>query len=111
MHENMNASLWNHSSSVLHLGWHLAPLSFSADYLLMDQDSVFHVMDRSLAVPLVMTEIWRIASVWRHARHRCLPVVATAMFVAAVYSFMCSQQAQSEYDVGNFITWHNRWHL
>ena len=106
----MNASLWNHSS-VHHLGWHLAPLSFTADYLLMDQDSIVHVLDRSLAVPLVMTEIWRIVSVWRHAWHPGLPAVATAMFAAAVYSFLCSQQAQSEYDVASFITWHNRWHL
>jgi len=89
----------------------IGPLSFAADYLNMHQDSVFHVIDRGLAIPLLLMEIWKLFLVWTHAQDRQLPVVATILLVGAIYSFLRSQHAQSEYDVEGFILWHCRWHM
>lgn len=87
------------------------PLSFAADYLNMDQDSVFHVIDRGLAIPLLLMEIWKLLVVWTHAPARRVPVVATVLLLGAIYSFLRSQHAQSEFNVEGFILWHNRWHM
>jgi len=76
----------------------------------MDQDSVYHVIDRGLAIPLLIMEMFKILCVWKHA-HRTIAVVATVLHVAAIYSFLQSQHAQSVVDVDGFQLWHSRWHM
>lgn len=76
----------------------------------MDQDSLYHVIDRGLAVPLMLMELWKIGCFWRHA-HPQTAVASTLCNAAAIYCFVRSQHAQSAADVEGFILWHNRWHM
>jgi hypothetical protein len=76
----------------------------------MPHDSIFHVLDRFVAVPSLMLELWKVACQWQFAR-TTTAALYTACTVAAVYCFGRSQHAQSLQDVEGFITWHNRWHL
>jgi hypothetical protein len=90
---------------------HKAPLSFFADFIYMDQDSVFHILDRFVAVPLMTLELWKVACLWRYAPHGFVTLLYTLSTLSALYCFLQSQQAQSLQDVKGFITWHNRWHM
>jgi hypothetical protein len=110
-----------------------APLSFLADYVYMDQDSIFHVMDRMIAVPLMSLELWKVICLWRWCwtcgnknmnhehtgstlyyddyHHTTVVVLYTFGTIMAIASFFLSQQSQSEQDLDGFILWHNRWHM
>ena len=114
-----------------------APLSFLADYIYMDQDSIFHVIDRMVAVPLMTLELWKVSCLWRWQAYvdittstsiatRTVPkstsyyddyhkitVVVLYSFgtIMAVGCFLLSQQSQSLRNINGFILWHNRWHL
>jgi hypothetical protein len=90
---------------------HEAPLSFLADYIYMDQDSLFHVLDRFVAVPLMTLELWKVACLWRFASNISATFLYTLSTLSALYCFLQSQQAQSMQDVDGFIIWHNRWHV
>ena len=118
----------------------LAPLSFLADYVYMDQDSIFHVVDRMIAIPLMTLELWKVGCLWRwrywERKSSCcavsktcgmnttmngtyidyyhsttIVVLYTLGTIMAIACFLLSQQSQSEQDLNGFILWHNRWHL
>jgi hypothetical protein len=77
----------------------------------MDQDSMFHVLDRFVAVPLMTLELWKVACLWRYAPYIRVTFLYTLSTLSALYCFLQSQQAQSLQDMIGFITWHNRWHI
>ena len=77
----------------------------------MQHDSMYHVLDRFLAIPLMIMEVWKISCLWKYAAPRQTAVIATVLNVVAVYCFLQSQHAQSKFDVEEFILWHNRWHM
>lgn len=87
-----------------------APLSFMADYVNMDQDSIFHVLDRFAALTSAMLELCRIFDLLHIAK----PSIATlyvGISVAGVLSFLRSQEAQAIQDRDNFVLFHNLWHV
>lgn len=87
-----------------------APLSYLADAIYLQEDTMLHVLDRCLAVPGVWLETWRVVCLCRYAR-TSTAIVYTGLFLLALYSFLQSQRAQSQHNVDDFILWHNRWHL
>ena len=103
----------------------------------MDQDSIFHVVDRLIAVPLMTLELWKVVCLWIwgwscHGKNICTTgrshgtwrshyyddyhhttviVLYTFGTIMAIACFLSSQQSQSQQDIDGFILWHNRWHL
>jgi hypothetical protein len=105
----------------------------------MDQDSIFHVIDRMIAVPLMTLELWKVSCLWwwcwydcfhskigtkvsdevnsskhyyyDHYHNATVVVLYTFGTIMAVVSFLLSQQSQSQQDINGFILWHNRWHM
>jgi hypothetical protein len=94
-----------------------APLSFMADYVYMDAESVCHVLDRILAVPMMSFEVYKVSCLWYYKRHTrgssgfVAVLLYTCCTIMAIASFLLSQQAQSRQDLPGFIVWHNRWHM
>jgi hypothetical protein len=88
-----------------------APLSFLADFLYMNHDSIYHVIDRFVAVPAMSLEIWKVVCLWRYGSHVTTAAIYTVFTITAVYAFLQSQHAQSIQDVDGFVMWHNLWHL
>lgn len=87
-----------------------APLSLLADYFHMDHDSIYHVVDRFVAVPSLLLEVWKVMCLWQFGR-TSTAAVYSMLTMTAVYCFAQSQHAQSIQDAQGFVTWHNRWHL
>ena len=99
----------------------------------MDQDSIFHVVDRMIAVPLMTLELLKVHCLWRWCwsygnsnmnkkgtfgtyyyfdyHHIMVVVLYSYGTIMAVVCFLLSQQSQSQQDIDGFILWHNRWHL
>ena len=100
-----------------------APLSFLADYCYMTQDSYWHVVDRLLAVPLMMLELLKYILLVRHAWYHgqvqsnphAMPLPLVVLYgmamILAMYSFVQSTQAQTTLDHDGFVHWHTMWHL
>jgi len=86
------------------------PLSFLADYVHVTNDSVFHVMDRILAVPMTIFELGKIIALYPHTRGGTF-FCYLSFFVFAIYSFLQSQAAQSDVERERFIFWHSMWHF
>jgi len=85
------------------------PLSFSADYLNMTNDSIIHVIDRFMAVINTTLQSLRITLFYLYARPRIF-ILNLMAFIFAIFSFMKSQDSQQSHDVEGFIFWHNMWH-
>lgn len=86
------------------------PLSFSADYLNMTNESMVHVVDRFMACLNVAFFAWRLSAFYFNAR----PAIFFSSLAAstfALFSFMNSQDAQESRDRDAFVFWHNLWHL
>jgi len=85
------------------------PLSFSADYLNMANDSFIHVIDKFFASFMFIMYLWRLASLFNNTRPSNF-FLQLAAFCFALFSFMKSQDAQKIDDVEGFKFWHNLWH-
>mmetsp|Transcript_8198 Transcript_8198/g.12409 ORF Transcript_8198/g.12409 Transcript_8198/m.12409 type:complete len:219 (+) Transcript_8198:82-738(+) len=85
------------------------PLSFSADYINMANDSFVHVIDKLLATFMFVMYLWRLASLFHNARPSNF-ILQLAAFCLALFSFMNSQDAQEAHDIEGFKFWHNMWH-
>ena len=88
----------------------LGPLSFAADYLNMTNDSIWHSVDRLLATPLLLLEMWKVYAMYRHVRPITFVCYSSALAVA-VAAFVRSQEAQTSYDTAGFVLWHSVWHV
>jgi len=86
------------------------PLSFTADYMNMTNDSIHHVLDRFLACPLTFLELCKIITMYQHL-HTSTFLLYFVAFVFALFSFARSQLAQSRYDSHGFLVWHSLWHM
>lgn len=86
------------------------PLSFMADYMNMNKDSIFHVVDRCFAVPLTFMAFLRILVTLPHQRN-VTAIVSICGFFTAIYSHQKSGTAQSNADLEGFIFWHCMWHM
>ena len=87
----------------------LGPLSFWADYLNMTNESIAHVIDRTLAVFMFLAFLWRIMSLFCFARPSNF-ILQLAAFSFAMFCFMNGQDAQEAYDIEGWKFWHNLWH-
>jgi hypothetical protein len=98
-----------------------SPLSFLADYVHMTNDSYWHVVDRSMALPLMLIELVRVTLVtqqsiqYRQEPGRAMSLsllgLQFAALLFAAFSFANSQGAQASLHHDGFIFWHNCWHL
>jgi len=86
------------------------PLSFTADYLSMTDDTFIHVIDRFMAMVNLAIQSWKVATLFYHARSGTFFCQLCAIIFAA-FSFMNSQDAQQAHDPEGFIFWHNMWHI
>mmetsp|Transcript_19041 Transcript_19041/g.31594 ORF Transcript_19041/g.31594 Transcript_19041/m.31594 type:complete len:204 (-) Transcript_19041:1266-1877(-) len=88
-----------------------SPLSFSADYLHMSENSIYHVLDRMLATPAAVVEVTRlIAYVSNGVSYRIIAATILAQ-IAAMYCFTRSAMAQADMDRDAFVMWHYLWHV
>lgn len=88
------------------------PLSFLADYKNMNKSSIFHAIDRFLAMPLCALELIKIILILRYSKQKnCYLWSYSISFFMAIYSFIQSQGAQTSKNVDSFIFWHCMWHL
>mmetsp|Transcript_699 Transcript_699/g.1010 ORF Transcript_699/g.1010 Transcript_699/m.1010 type:complete len:297 (-) Transcript_699:710-1600(-) len=85
------------------------PLAFTADYMNMTNDSLWHAVDRFMATPLMAFEVLKIVAMYPHVRTGTYVAYVLAC-CAAVASFLNSQMAQSAHDADSFVIWHNMWH-
>lgn len=86
------------------------PLSFQADYINMAYDSIYHVIDRFVAVINVFFYVLKIATCFWHAR----PSVVACEFVGLAFTITCfmkSQKAQIMQNTDDFCLWHSIWHF
>mmetsp|Transcript_14568 Transcript_14568/g.19921 ORF Transcript_14568/g.19921 Transcript_14568/m.19921 type:complete len:266 (-) Transcript_14568:1102-1899(-) len=86
------------------------PLSFLADYMNMTNDSIWHTLDRCVAVPLFLCELIKIWLMIPHTR-RGVMTTYTSSTAIALLSFMMSQRSQKELNTDGFVFWHNMWHM
>jgi hypothetical protein len=80
----------------------------------MDQDSIFHVIDRFSALTCAVLELWRfVVDLLRpHGHRRPITVILYALFsLAGIGCFLRSQAAQAARDRDNFVFFHNLWHF
>jgi hypothetical protein len=75
----------------------------------MTNDSIFHVIDRFMAIINLSIQLWRVCALYHFAR----PVIFYCQLGAitfAIFCFLNSQDAQIDKDSDAFIFWHNFWH-
>lgn len=88
------------------------PLSYLADYQNMDKSSLFHAVDRCLAIPLCTLEFVKITLILRYSKQTKIVLWAySTAFLTAIFSFILSQVAQTQKNVVGFIFWHCLWHI
>jgi hypothetical protein len=80
-----------------------------ADFVNMDQDSIFHVWDRFSALTCAGLELWRIYDML-HVTRQCVIVLYVVLTLGGIACFLRSQAAQAILDRGNFVLFHNLWH-
>jgi hypothetical protein len=90
---------------------YIAPLSFSADYVHMSDDSVYHVLDRMFAVPAAGLELFRLIAYLYNGVSPRIILVTACLEVLAVSCYIQSTLAQAELDRDAFVMWHYLWHL
>jgi hypothetical protein len=88
----------------------LGPLSFMADYVNMTHDSVFHVIDRSVAIPMLTLEVFKICAMFQYGRTWTM-VIYASLCAFAIYCFLKSQLSLAESHGDGFIFWHSLWHV
>lgn len=85
------------------------PISFLADYVNMCNDSVWHVIDRFLALSNLGITFWKLSALYKYARpSRFYFEIASITF--AIVCFILSQDAQEARDKESFVFFHNLWH-
>jgi hypothetical protein len=101
----------SNNDSESHIKHSPAPLSFCADYLHMTDDSIYHVLDRMVALPAAAFEVARIIAYIGNGVSYNIIAATILVQVAAVYCFCRSAMAQAELDRGEFVVWHFWWHV
>lgn len=102
-----------------------SPLSFLADYVYVNQDSYWHVVDRCFAVPCMILECTKFVIMLRrtvistgvvdqteliHQRSSIICFLYGVALSVAAYSFLMSQHAQATLQPDEFQKWHTIWH-
>jgi hypothetical protein len=87
------------------------PLSFLADYCNMTSDSIFHVLDRAVAVPALVLEVVKLAAMFYHREQRWILTLYSLSLALAMYSYTQSQVTQANVDRDGFVLWHSLWHI
>jgi len=90
--------------------WFSGPLSFKADYVNMANDSIYHVIDRLMAVTNLLLYAVKLAAYFWHARTSIILSQTLAMMIT-IMCFMNSQKAQIMQNTEGFCFWHSLWHL
>lgn len=86
-----------------------APLSFLADYVNMEKDSLFHVVDRFFAIFCLFMELWRVILLQQYA-NSTVGTLSAASILVAIFCFLNSRRSQQVADLSGFIFWHTLWH-
>jgi len=86
------------------------PLSFQADYMNMANDSIFHVIDRFVAVTNLFFYAWKVATYFWNARTSIFLGQAFVL-VLSLSCFLNSQKAQIMHNTSGFCLWHSLWHV
>ena len=76
----------------------------------MDQDSIFHVVDRFMAIPSFVFEARKMFLLWTYSRWH-IASGNTVLLLLAAGAFLLSQRAQSHDNRDGFVLWHNIWHM
>jgi len=76
----------------------------------MTNDSMVHVMDRFMAVSMMILNSWKIHALFFHVRPGTF-CTQLAAFSFAAFAFLNSQDAQESHDTDGFVFWHNAWHV
>jgi len=87
------------------------PLSCWADYVHMSNDSIAHSLDKALAVPLMMMEVWKVTLMIWHGMKPMVLVLYSMATTAAIVSLLNSSEAQLLGDRDGFVFWHGMWHI
>jgi len=86
------------------------PLSFKADYCNMTNDSIYHVIDRFMAVINSFFYVTKFATYFWHGR-TSTAVCQIAALIVTMLCFMKSQKAQIMQNPDDFCLWHTMWHI
>mmetsp|Transcript_13137 Transcript_13137/g.19365 ORF Transcript_13137/g.19365 Transcript_13137/m.19365 type:complete len:227 (-) Transcript_13137:251-931(-) len=86
-----------------------SPLSFCADYLNMTNDSIFHPLDRVVAITSMAFEAYKIATL--PATNKFVVQAYVMAAILALCAFSKSQAAQEQLDRDGFVFWHTMWHM
>jgi hypothetical protein len=85
------------------------PLSFVADYKNMSNDSLWHAIDRFLALFNLVMTFWKVSMFYKYSRpSRFFTEITSLTF--AIVCFIFSQDAQECQDKESFVFFHNLWH-
>jgi hypothetical protein len=85
------------------------PLSYLADYKNMTNDSLWHAIDRFLALFNLGMTFWKISMFYKYSRpSRFFSEITSLTF--ALVCFIFSQDAQECQDKESFVFFHNLWH-
>jgi hypothetical protein len=82
-----------------------------ADYYNMNNDSMFHVLDRLTAAPAMMLEMGKLATMAFHGERPVTMALYALAILMALYAFGQSQVAQAKVDRDGFVLWHTLWHM
>jgi len=86
------------------------PLSFKADYVNMANDSIYHVVDRFVAVTNTILYFGKVSTYFWHARISIIASQTIALMITMT-CFVNSQRAQMLLNTEDFCMWHSLWHL
>jgi hypothetical protein len=87
-----------------------APLSFTADYVYMTDESIAHVLDRAIAVPAALLELGKLFAYIGNKVPNQVIAFAFLLQIFAVYFFLQSTKAQAAIHRDDFVRWHFLWH-
>jgi len=86
------------------------PLSFKADYCNMTNDSIYHVIDRFMAVFNLFFYVSKLTTYFWHARTSIFACQVVTI-IGTILCFMKSQKAQIMQNPDDFCLWHSMWHM
>ena len=80
-----------------------------ADYMNMTNHSIFHVIDRFMALTNLILETSKVITMGFYVRPSTF-YLQVCILITCVICFMNSSHCQHERDGEGFVFWHNLWH-
>lgn len=88
----------------------IGPLCYLADYVYFNERSIFHVVDRVVAMVGMVLELWRVRLLQQFA-NPIMAFISTATVTLAIGCFLRSRRAQAAKHLSDFLVWHTLWHI